>query len=73
MSTVDSNDVGVVLLIAVSALLFGLYSVLIQGSVRWWIASLLPFAFVYLFWRFVRAVERIADAYERETARNGGE
>jgi len=38
-----------------------LYSLLVQRAPLQWLGMVLPLAFLYLFWRFVRAHERIAD------------
>ena len=39
-----------------------LYSLLVQRAPLQWLGALIPLAFLYLFWRFVRAHERMADA-----------
>lgn len=57
-------------LIAVGLLTF-LYSVLIAGRPLFWFSIGFPLVLVYLFWRLVRAVERIADAQEHLTEENG--
>lgn len=41
-----------------------LYSVLVMAAPMAWLGALVPLAFLYLAWRFVRAHERIADAAE---------
>ena len=47
------------------AVLTLLYSVLLAGRFLSWFGIALPLLALYLFWRFVRAVERIADEMER--------
>ncbi|WP_231182678.1 hypothetical protein [Haladaptatus sp. DYF46] len=47
------------------AVLTLLYSVLLAGRFLSWFGIALPLLGLYLFWRFVRAVERIADEMER--------
>ena len=42
------------------------YSLFVAGTLLLWLSLVLPFLFLYLFWRFVRAVERIADTYEAQ-------
>ncbi|WP_049970137.1 hypothetical protein [Haladaptatus cibarius] len=48
--------------IALAALL---YSFLIIGNILAWFGAIVPFVFLYLMWRLVLAVERIADAVEK--------
>ena len=50
--------------ITVVAILTLLYSVLIAQQLLAWFGIVIPLLLVYLFWRFVRAHERIADALE---------
>ena len=52
--------VGVVV-VAVVALL---YSVLLTGGLATWVGVAFPLVALYLFWRLVRAHERVADALE---------
>lgn len=60
----DRLALGVIAAIFLVATL--LYSVLILRAPVQWLASLLPLAFLYLFWRFVRAHERMAEALAAE-------
>jgi hypothetical protein len=53
---------------AVVAVVSLAYSILISASFLPWVYSVVPLAFLYLVWRFVRAHERIADALEARTA-----
>ena len=54
----------VLVAIAVVALLTLAYSLLIAQQVLAWFGIAIPLVLLYLFWRFVRAHERIADALE---------
>lgn len=51
-------------IIAVAAFTL-LYSIFLRGQFLSWFGIVIPLLGVYLFWRFVRAVERIAAAMER--------
>ncbi|HKJ58561.1 MAG TPA: hypothetical protein VKA37_04980 [Halobacteriales archaeon] len=50
-----------VVVVAVAALLYG---VLVLGNPLAWLGAALPLVALYLFWRLVRAHERIAAALE---------
>ncbi|MEF8840953.1 MAG: hypothetical protein V5A62_04935 [Haloarculaceae archaeon] len=54
----------VLLAIAAVALLTLVYSVLVAQQILAWFAIAIPLVLLYLFWRFVRAHERIAAALE---------
>lgn len=55
----------ILLSIWVTAVLSFIYFLLIAQQILAWFAVVLPLLFLYLFWRFVRAHERIADALDR--------
>ena len=50
--------------IVVLALLVLVYGVVVSQDALTWVGIAVPFVALYLFWRFVRAHERIADALE---------
>jgi threonine/homoserine/homoserine lactone efflux protein len=54
----------VVLAVVAVAAVTLLYSVLVAQQVLAWFGIALPLVLLYLFWRFVRAHERVADALE---------
>lgn len=64
MSTDDPRDRYAIIGIAILAVLTLLYTVLIAGRPLLWFSVVIPLVLLYFAWRFVRAVERIADALE---------
>lgn len=54
----------VLILIGAAAVVLLVYSVVILRAPLQWFGIIIPFLFLYLFWRFVRAHERLADAIE---------
>ncbi|PSQ10051.1 hypothetical protein BRC93_11060 [Halobacteriales archaeon QS_5_70_15] len=54
----------VVLAVVAVAAVTLLYSGLVAQQVLAWFGIALPLVLLYLFWRFVRAHERVADALE---------
>ena len=54
----------VLILIAAAAVVLLVYSVLILRAPLQWFGLIIPVLFLYLFWRFVLAHERLADAIE---------
>lgn len=50
--------------IGVVSILTFLYSVMIAQQILAWFGIVIPLLLLYLFWRFVQAHERIADAME---------
>jgi hypothetical protein len=61
----ESEESYVIWAIIIVAVLTLLYSILLAGRVLSWFSIAFPLLGLYLFWRFVRAVERIADSMER--------
>lgn len=59
----DTKEYVVVGVVIVVILTF-LYAVVLRGVLLEWLTFLLLLGFLYLAVRFVRAVERIADAFE---------
>lgn len=59
-----SRDRYVLAGITLLAVLTLLYTVLIAGRPLLWFSVVIPLVLLYFAWRFVRAVERIADALE---------
>ncbi len=64
MST-DFDESYIIWGIIAIAVLTLLYSVLLLGRFLAWFGVVLPLIGLYLLWRFVRAVERIAASMER--------
>jgi Flp pilus assembly protein TadB len=64
MPSSGSSERNVVIAIVVVALVTLVYSVVIAQQILAWFAIAIPLVLLYLFWRFVRAHERIADALE---------
>lgn len=64
MPSRDQRDRYVLVGIAAVTLLALLYGVLIAHAPLAWVGVALPLVALYLFWRLVRAHERIADALE---------
>lgn len=64
MPSNDGRDRYVLVGAIVLALLALVYGVLIARDVLTWIGIAIPFVALYLFWRLVRAHERLADAME---------
>ena len=60
----DPRDRYVIVGIAFLSVLTLLYTVLIAGRPLLWLSTVIPLVLLYLAWRFVRAVERIAKALE---------
>ena len=60
----ETRDKGVLVAIGVLSLGLILYSVLILQRLLAGVGVVIPLVVLYLLWRFVRAVERIADAVE---------
>jgi CHASE2 domain-containing sensor protein len=54
----------VLILVGAVAAVLLVYSVLILRAPLQWFGIIIPFLFLYLFWRFVLAHERLADAIE---------
>ncbi len=61
----DIDDSYIVWGIIAVAILTFLYSLLLLQQVLAWFSVFFPLVGLYLFWRFVRAVERIAASMER--------
>jgi hypothetical protein len=64
MPSTDRNSM-VLAVVAVVALASLAYSVLVAQTVLLWLVIAVQLFVVYLFWRLVVAVERIADAQDR--------
>lgn len=64
MPAEDRRDRYVVVAIALLALLALLYGVFVAQAALVWTGVAIPLVALYLFWRLVRAHERIADALE---------
>lgn len=64
MSFEGSRDRYAIIAIVLLAVLTLVYSVLIAGRPLLWFSAVIPLVLLYLAWRFVRAVERIAKALE---------
>ena len=60
----ETRDDKVLVAIGVLSLAWILYSVLIIQRLLAGVGVVIPLVVLYLLWRFVRAVERIADAVE---------
>jgi hypothetical protein len=60
----ETRDEQVLVAIGVLSLALILYSVLIMQRLLAGVGVVIPLVVLYLLWRFVRAVERIADAVE---------
>ena len=60
----ETRDEQVLVAIGVLSLALILYSVLIVQRILAGVGVVIPLVVLYLLWRFVRAVERIADAVE---------
>ena len=60
----ETRDEQVLVAIGVLSLGLILYSVLIVQRILAGVGVVIPLVVLYLLWRFVRAVERIADAVE---------
>ncbi|MEF8867739.1 MAG: hypothetical protein V5A85_04415 [Haloarculaceae archaeon] len=58
------SERNVLLAIAVVAVVTFLYSVVVVQQILAWFAIGIPLVLLYLFWRLVRAHERVADALE---------
>jgi len=58
------SERNVLLAIAVVAVVTFLYSVVVVQQILAWFAIAIPLVLLYLFWRLVRATERVADALE---------
>jgi type II secretory pathway component PulM len=58
----ETRDEGVLVAIGVLSLALILYSVLIMQRLLAGVGVVIPLVVLYLLWRLVRAVERIADA-----------
>jgi Flp pilus assembly protein TadB len=58
------SERNVLLAIAVVAVVTFLYSVVVAQQILAWFAIGIPLVLLYLFWRLVRAHERVADALE---------
>ncbi|WP_423744441.1 hypothetical protein V5735_16125 (plasmid) [Haladaptatus sp. SPP-AMP-3] len=61
----DSTESVVVWGIVIVGVLTFLYSILLASKPLAWFGIVFPLLGLYLFWRFVRAVERIADSMAR--------
>ena len=64
----ETRDEQVLVAIGVLSLGLILYSVLILQRLLAGVGVVIPLVVLYLLWRFVRAVERIADAVEDDEA-----
>ena len=60
----ETRDEQFLVVIGVLSLVWILYSVLIVQRLLAGVGVVIPLVVLYLVWRFVRAVERIADAVE---------
>jgi len=58
------SERNVLLAVAAVAVVTLLYSVVVAQQILAWFAIALPLVLLYLFWRLVRAHERVADALE---------
>ena len=58
------SERNVLLAIAVVGVVTFMYSVVVVQQILAWFAIAIPLVLLYLFWRLVRATERVADALE---------
>jgi type II secretory pathway component PulM len=65
----ETRNRQVLAVIGVLSLFWILYSVLIVQRILAGVGIVLPLVVLYLLWRFVRAVERIAEALEQDDSR----